>query len=65
MRTRGGEPTLQCRSEPPHSSNARKNGSIDVCYIAHEGVIGANVADLDPSRTENFGIPGADLHVRR
>ena len=28
MRTRGGEPTLQCRSDPPDSTRARKNGSI-------------------------------------
>src|SRR3954469_22507342 len=28
IRTRGGEPTLQWRSEPPHSTSARRNGSI-------------------------------------
>ncbi len=29
MRTRGGEPTLQWRSDPPQSTSARRNGSID------------------------------------
>ena len=28
MRTRGGDPTLQCRSEPPNSASARRNGSM-------------------------------------
>ena len=29
MRTRGGDPTLQCRSEPPHSTSARRKGSME------------------------------------
>src|SRR6478735_317292 len=29
IRTRGGEPTLQCRSDPPNSASARRKGSID------------------------------------
>src|SRR5437763_11737953 len=36
IRTRGGEPTLQCRSEPPHSTSARKNGSIVRVEVTRE-----------------------------
>ena len=29
MRTRGGDPTLTCRSDPPTSPRARRNGTTD------------------------------------
>ena len=34
MRTRGGEPTLMCRSEPPVSTSARRYGSTDRAEVA-------------------------------
>src|SRR3954469_9072749 len=42
MRTRGGEPTLQCRSEPPHSTSARRKGSMEdvtFCSSAYGGSV--------------------------
>ena len=42
MRTRGGDPTLTCRSEPPDSTRARRYGSTDRADVA---------------RVERSGIP--------
>ena len=63
IRTRGGDPTLQCRSDPPHSSEGaqvRLDGRVGLG--GHEQVIVARGPDLYPPGS---GVPGQISRMTR
>src|SRR4051794_10286178 len=62
MRTRGGEPTLMCRSDPPTSPRARRNGTtLNGSDPVTEECIGPSPGDLEPNGLTRPGRSGGLL----